>query len=105
MREAMIALEAGEVIAIFPQGGIVWPPEPGLKLKKGAIRLAQKTNSLLFPVSVSGLRFKGHVVFCFLLMAKARIEMHSSINCEPIAHNECVNQLAYILNQSSHLKT
>jgi len=103
MREAIIALEAGDVIAIFPQGEIVWPPSPASGLKGGAVRLAQKTNTFLFPVYISGLRFKGHVVRCFLFRANAHLDMFGAHNCVSTRPQECLDQLACILNNSRHL--
>ncbi len=105
MREAILALDAGEVIAVFPHGGIVWPPSSESRLKGGAVRLAQKTNTFLFPVYISGLRFNGHIVRCFLLRANARLDLFAAHNCALTTPQECLDQLACILNNPRHLPT
>jgi len=42
LREALRALNAGEVVAVFPQGGIQRESQGHRKLKGGVVRLAQK---------------------------------------------------------------
>ena len=74
MREALRALAEGEVVAIFPHGGIHLEDHPPKKLKGGVIRLAQLSDSMIYPVRVTGIAGKGHVVRGVLFRAHAHLE-------------------------------
>jgi len=57
LKEAAVALEAGQVVAIMPQGTIPRGPDffdPVLKGRWGAARLAQLTNSPVIPLGLWG---------------------------------------------------
>ena len=49
LREALRALDAGEVVAVFPQGGIHLESQGHRKLKGGVVRLAQKSACSIYP--------------------------------------------------------
>jgi 1-acyl-sn-glycerol-3-phosphate acyltransferase len=64
LREALRALEAGEVIGLFPQGGIA--SGKSRQLKRGVLWLAQRSNTPIYPVFLSGISKTGHVFKPFL---------------------------------------
>ncbi len=53
MRAAIEALEKGEVICLFPEGGITRTGEMGGG-RRGVARLARRTGALVVPVAVDG---------------------------------------------------
>jgi 1-acyl-sn-glycerol-3-phosphate acyltransferase len=74
LRAAFRALEAGKVIALFPQGKIVSPGEPHKPLKRGGLWLAQHTHCPIYPVHISGIRGVGHIFRGIVWRSEARLE-------------------------------
>jgi len=79
MRQAIKALDEGEVLAIFPHGKIHLPEDGQIKMKPGAARLAVKLKCPIYPLLISGVRSPGNVLTPVLLRAEARINV-----CDPI---------------------
>ncbi|MEO5574380.1 MAG: lysophospholipid acyltransferase family protein [Gammaproteobacteria bacterium] len=80
LREALRVLNKGEVVALFPQGGLHLETAPAPKLKRGVFKLAELTGSAIYPVRVEGVTGHGHVVRAVLLRSRARM-----INFAPLA--------------------
>jgi 1-acyl-sn-glycerol-3-phosphate acyltransferase len=80
LRAALRALHQGEVLALFPHGGIHLPSDPPRRLKPGAARLAQLTGAPLIPQRISGIRGAGSVVAGVLLRSEAQIELLPPVN-------------------------
>lgn len=74
MREALRALVNGDVIALFPHGGIHLDTDPARKLKAGVVRLALKSHSTIYPARLTGVAGQGHVIAALLQRGRARIE-------------------------------
>jgi 1-acyl-sn-glycerol-3-phosphate acyltransferase len=72
LRAALRALEAGEVIALFPQGRMILPGETR-KLKRGAFWLAQQTNSPIYPAFMSGIAGVGYIFRGILWRSHAKL--------------------------------
>lgn len=98
LREALRALHDGEVIAMFPHGGIYTAEDPGT-LKGGIIRLAQKSQSLIYPVHVDGVRGAGHVLRGVLLRSRAHLRIFPALSCAAVEHPACLQQLAKLLHK------
>jgi 1-acyl-sn-glycerol-3-phosphate acyltransferase len=75
LRAALRALREGEVLALFPHGKIHLDTDPPRKLKPGAIRLAEMTNSPIFPVRITGISGQGKVVIGVILRSDANINV------------------------------
>ena len=73
LRAAMRALQMGEVIALFPQGGIVTPSELPHKLKRGSLWLAHQTQTPVYPVYISGVKGVGEVIQGIIQRSEARL--------------------------------
>lgn len=95
LREALRVLEKGEIVALFPQGGIHLDSHPAGKLKRGVIKLAELTHSMVYPVRIEGVRGQGRVVSAVLLRSHARI-----INSPPLilASTDALDHLAFLLS-------
>jgi 1-acyl-sn-glycerol-3-phosphate acyltransferase len=95
LREALRVLRKGEVVALFPQGGIHLDSAPVAKLKRGVFKLAELTGSNIQPVRVEGVTGQGHVARAVLLRSHARI-----INLAPLvaASIDQLEHLAQLLN-------
>lgn len=67
------ALERGEVVALFPQGGIHPDHAPPARLKRGIAHLAQATGAPVIPVRVDGIRGAGHTVLAVFMRSRVRL--------------------------------
>ena len=62
LRQALRALDSGEVLALFPHGKIHLDSEPPRKLKGGAVRLSAWTQTPIYPVRIDGVGGEGQEV-------------------------------------------
>ena len=100
LRQALLAIDRGEVIAIFPQGGIHWPinEETPFRMKGGAVRLAQRKKIPLIPVVVDGVGLKGSTMGAVVKRSHAALFFHEPIVSESLTYTECMELLAQKLN-------
>lgn len=100
LRQALLAIDRGEVIAIFPQGGIQWPinDETPFRMKGGAVRLAQRKKIPLIPVVVDGVGLKGSTMGAVVKRSHAELLFHKPIISEKLTYTECMEVLAQKLN-------
>jgi 1-acyl-sn-glycerol-3-phosphate acyltransferase len=96
LRDALRALEAGDVVALFPHGKIHLDSDPPRKLKGGVARLAQKTGCPIFPVRLDGIRGQGHTLAALFVPSRARMGIHSSLQCDS-ATDSCLADLTTLL--------
>ena len=99
MRQAMEALERGEVVALFPHGGIVDPTSASKKIKGGAVRLAHNQGCKIYPAHIDGIKGVGHTLLALPLRSRARITALPVLDCSQYSYEECVNLLAQLLNK------
>ncbi len=97
---ALDALKRGEVVGLFPQGGIHDPKDPPPRLRRGVARLASLSGAPVYPVYISGIRAEGHVIRSVILRSHARLESFPPIECHLQEESECLQALAKILNKS-----
>lgn len=71
---ARSALEAGEVVALFPQGRIHLDHEPPQPLKRGVAWLAGMTHAPVFAVRIDGVHGQGLTVAAVLFPSRARLQ-------------------------------
>ena len=101
LRQALRALQRGEVVVLFPHGTIHLDNDPPRKLKGGVVSLARLTGCPIYPARVEGIRGQGHVLRAVLLRSHARVISHPALVCdEPDA---CLGELARILEGRSAL--
>jgi len=101
LREALRALEAGEVVAMFPQGGIRLKSERHRKLKGGVVRLAQKSGCAIYPVRVDDVLGAGHTVRAVLYPSRAKLRVAPMLQCDGADHHACLTTLAQRLGLGS----
>ena len=100
-REALRALAAGEVIALFPHGRIHVHQQDGEsppRLKGGVIRLAQKSKAPIFPVVIAGVTGQGHIVRSIVLPSRVSMTLHESMVCGEQSFEDCLERVARILH-------
>lgn len=93
-RAALEALSRGEVIAVFPHGGIIQEGEGGKPLKSGALRMAQLAKVPLIPVHISGVGAPGTVMGSLLPRSHARIVAYAPMPCGEMDSKDCLKVLA-----------
>lgn len=92
-REALRALDEGEVVAVFPHGGIHLESEPPRPLKAGVIRLSQMAECTIHPVRLDGIAGKGHVLRAVFIRGHATLENLPEFRCENMRLKQCLQQL------------
>jgi len=97
LREALTALEQGDVVAVFPHGKIHLDSDPPRKLKGGVVRLAQRTDSPIFPVRIDDVRGAGHTVLAVVIPSYSRLKAFPAIDCSVMEHEECLIRLASLI--------
>ncbi len=100
LRQAILAIDKGEVIAIFPQGGIQWPIDEKnpFRIKGGAVRLAQRKKTPLIPVVVDGVALKGTTMPAVITRSRAELSFEEVIRCDSLSYDEGMKVLAQKLN-------
>lgn len=99
LRQAMEALARGEVVALFPHGGIQKRGKPPKKIKGGAVRLAHTQGCKIFPAHIDGIKGHGHTLLALPLRSRARITALPVLDCAEQSYDECVDHLAQLLNK------
>jgi 1-acyl-sn-glycerol-3-phosphate acyltransferase len=74
------ALEAGEVVALFPQGRMHRNDEP-VKFKRGVVLLAAITGAPIYPMRLEGIRGQGLTVGAVFVRSRARISAFAPVHC------------------------
>lgn len=100
-RDALKALECGEVVALFPHGTIHLDSDPPRRLKPGAVRLAQLADCPITPVRIEGVRAQRRIFLPVLLPARARVENLDILKCEGEEAAACLKRLQRSLEVSS----
>jgi len=93
LREAIKALNSGEIIAMFPYGGIHVDEKALPAFKGGAIMLAKKTNSTLYPVRVEGIAGMGHTILAVPMRSRAHLKQYDPVRCDDLEHKACIKVL------------
>jgi 1-acyl-sn-glycerol-3-phosphate acyltransferase len=101
LREALRALQAGEVVALFPQGRIHLESHGQRKLKGGVVRLAQKSACPIYPVRVDDVRGEGHTVRAVFFPSRAKLTVAPVLHCAEEDHHHCLTELARRLGLDS----
>jgi len=93
LREAIRALQNGEVVAVFPQGGIHLETDVPRKIKGGVVRLAHQMDCCIFPLRVSDVRGAGYTALALIMPGRATLRAMPVLDCEDRSHDDCLNEL------------
>jgi 1-acyl-sn-glycerol-3-phosphate acyltransferase len=103
LRAALRALADGEVIALFPQGGIHTGEAPAL-LKGGVARLAQRSGAMVFPAHIDGVRGAGRTLLAVVLRSRAHVRVFEPFACDGSDDAHCLERLSALLHKSRWAK-
>lgn len=90
------ALEAGEVVALFPQGRIHLDGEP-VRFKRGVAVLASLTGAPVYPVRIDGVRGAGFVLRAVFMRGRPRVRAFAPVICSRAASGQCLRELERLL--------
>lgn len=99
-RAALKALEAGEVVGLFPEGQIHPSRKSARRLKGGVVKLSQLSGVAVYPMHIDGLLFEGLNVLALLMPNKARLQSFPPIACHELDHDKCMSELTTVINKS-----
>ncbi|CAB1274734.1 lysophospholipid acyltransferase family protein [Candidatus Nitrosacidococcus tergens] len=94
LKAALLALQAGEVIALFPQGKIHLPSDPPTSLKKGAIWLATHTQAPIYPVHIKGVKGQGQVMGALFQRSHVTLHHYNPIFSQSLLTEACLAQIS-----------
>lgn len=97
LREALLALEAGEVVALFPQGGFHLDTDPPRPLKKGVAWLALRSKVPIYALRIEGIKGQGRVLGALLLRSQVSLHYNPPISCASLSREECLLEVAQII--------
>ncbi len=103
-RTAMRTIHSGELVALFPQGGIHSKETPRERIKPGVVRLSQLTKSQVLPVRIRGLSAPGTMVQCLIKRSHAQLDVEPLIPASVMADEEFKQTFAeWLLERREHL--
>ena len=82
LRDALRALQTGEIIGIFPQGTIQQEEQSATKLKGGVVRLAAWGNVPVYPIHISGVGGIGSVITAPFIRSHLNVFVSPAIHCD-----------------------
>ena len=82
LRQALRALQAGEVLALFPHGKIHLDSDPPRRIKGGVVRLSIWAQTLIFPVRIDGVAGEGNVGLAPFIPSRVKLTISEAIQCE-----------------------
>ncbi|MES9956127.1 MAG: lysophospholipid acyltransferase family protein [Sedimenticola sp.] len=98
LRDALAALQAGEVIALFPHGKIHLDSDPPKRLKPGVAWLAQQTGAGIYPARITGVSRPGHVLTPVIIRSQAKIAFFRALDGDGKSVREITTELGNILS-------
>jgi 1-acyl-sn-glycerol-3-phosphate acyltransferase len=97
LQRAAQALEAGEVVALFPQGGIHLGPAP-MRLKRGVTLIAEITGVPIYPLRLEGIGGRGFKVAAVFIRSRARIFHFDPLYYRSGEHEPFLHELGRLLS-------
>ena len=97
-REALRALQAGEVVALFPHGKMHLDSEPYRPLKAGIYKLSQLADCPVIPARITGVRGQGMVFPPVFLPCRAHVYSYKPLDCAGMEQQSCLARLESIIS-------
>jgi 1-acyl-sn-glycerol-3-phosphate acyltransferase len=105
LREALLAIRAGEVVALFPHGGIHLDMDPPRPLKRGVAWLAAQSNVPIYALYIEGVKGQGRILGALLLRSRVFLRHSLPISCASLSKEECLSQVARIVGGVKRAET
>jgi 1-acyl-sn-glycerol-3-phosphate acyltransferase len=103
-RSAMRAINSGELIALFPQGGIHSDKTPRENIKPGVVRLSQLTKTQVLPVRIRGISAPGTMIKCLFTRSHTQLDVEELIPVSIISDDDFKRKFAdWLLERRARL--
>lgn len=96
-RQAKRALDAGEIIALFPHGRIHLDHEEPYRVKAGIKKLAEFSKASIFVARLTGVRGQGNVFTPIFLRSNSVVTQFPNLNHEFFTEDESLLRLGELL--------
>lgn len=97
LRQALRALQQGEVLALFPHGKIHLDSDPPRKIKGGVARLASWSNAPVFPVRIDGVTAQGQVFTAPFVPSRVHLTMAPPLTCTADSMTQCLQAISSVI--------
>lgn len=97
LQRAAQALAAGEVVALFPQGGIHLDSGP-MRLKRGVTLIAEMAGVPIYPLRLEGIGGRGLKVAAVFIRSRARIFPFGPLYYRSSEHEPFLHELGRLLS-------
>ncbi|MCX4190725.1 lysophospholipid acyltransferase family protein [Methylophaga sp. OBS3] len=104
LRQALKALQQGEVIALFPHGKIHLDSDPPRKLKAGFARLAAWTESPVIPVRIDGVGAPGNVITAPFIPSHVQLTVAQPIQVNTASLDECLSHVQQVIENTDNAR-
>lgn len=99
LRQALRLLKKGEVVALFPFGGVHLPGKTQ-QMKAGVMLLALKSNAPIYPVYIQGVKAVGKIFTSLFSKSKISLKLYNKIICTTDNKKTVSEELTKILNNN-----
>lgn len=101
-RTAMQMLRRGEVVAVFPEGGIHLPGQGPARVKSGALRLAYMSGVPIIPLYIDGVCGVGRTLPALIMRSRVRVRVYPALWCEKDTMDECLITMRRCIEGREH---
>lgn len=103
-KRALRAINAGEIVAIFPQGGIHSESTPRTRIKPGIIKLSQLTGCTVLPVRIGGISAPGTMLECIVKRGHITFDVSKPITSEQVQSDDFNQSMSnWLLGKTDYL--
>lgn len=104
LRQALRALQQGEVIALFPHGKIHLDSDPPRKIKGGVARLASWSGAPVFSIRIDGVTAQGKVFIAPFVPGQVQLTMMSPLHCTVDSMQQCLQDISIAIETPVRVK-
>ncbi|OUR65459.1 1-acyl-sn-glycerol-3-phosphate acyltransferase [Methylophaga sp. 42_25_T18] len=104
LRQALRALQAGEVVALFPHGKIHLDSDPPRKIKGGVARLAAWSEATIYPVRIDGIGAQGTVALAPIIPSHVILTLNEAISCQPEQLVSCIADITLAIETPASMR-
>jgi 1-acyl-sn-glycerol-3-phosphate acyltransferase len=103
-RSALRAIDAGEIVAVFPQGGIHRIDFPRERIKPGIIKLSHLSQCSILPVRINGVGAPGTEGQSIITRSNITLDVHQLILPHQVNHENFRSDMAeWLLGRSDEI--
>jgi len=93
-RSALRAIRQGELVALFPQGGIHLSDSEQKQIKAGVVKLSMLTEAPVLAARMQGIRAPGSLFKCIFLRGHLKLEQLPLLSAQQVQHENFREQMA-----------